>query len=148
MSKFTIKELALVQSTLRSWPATSLEPGPGFSSSDAKPAVRRCCLAWQRAFKAYMDDPGDQEAPGLFAAQDASKAYCNAMPMLVGYEGVRDFIACTAHGILIGAIPPERSGQLLYAAQVALSLVQREPKPAQSVRHVTGPNQGVPTPPH
>ena len=28
----------------------------------------------------------------IFAAKDASVAYCNAMPMLAGREGVRDFL--------------------------------------------------------
>jgi hypothetical protein len=55
------------------------------------------------------------------------------MPLPVGYEGVRDFIACAAHGILIGAIPPEKSGQLLYAAQVALNALQFAPKPPKSL---------------
>jgi hypothetical protein len=67
----------------------------------------------------------------IFAAGPASEAYCNAMPMLVGYEGVRDFIACTAHGILIRAIPQDRAGQLLYAAQVALATLNHAPKPAR-----------------
>jgi hypothetical protein len=54
------------------------------------------------------------------------------MPLLSGVDGVRDFIACTAHGILIGAIPPESSGQVLYAAQVALSFLQYQRKPLKS----------------
>jgi hypothetical protein len=54
------------------------------------------------------------------------------MPMLAGYEGIRDFVACAAHGILIGAIPPERGGQLLYAAQVALNTMHFAHQPPQS----------------
>jgi hypothetical protein len=69
----------------------------------------------------------------VFAAKPAAEAYCNAMPMLVGYEGVRDFIACAAHGILIGAISREKGGQLLYAAQVALAAVHMERKPPRPV---------------
>jgi hypothetical protein len=67
----------------------------------------------------------------ILAAGPAGEAYCNAMPMLVGYEGVRDFLACAAHGILIGAIPQDRAGKLLYAAQVALGTFQDAPKTAQ-----------------
>jgi hypothetical protein len=67
----------------------------------------------------------------MLAAGPAGEAYCNAMPMLVGYEGVRDFLACAAHGILIGAIPQDRAGKLLYAAQVALGTFQHAPKTAQ-----------------
>lgn len=39
--------------------------------------------------------------------------------------------ACVACGILIGALPAERTGQLLYAAQVALSALPRDPKPVR-----------------
>jgi len=63
-----------------------------------------------------------------WAARDASVAYRNAMPLLAGYEGARDFVACVAHGILIGAIPENKAGQLLYAAQVALATIPHERK--------------------
>jgi hypothetical protein len=52
------------------------------------------------------------------------------MPALVGYEGVRDFIACVAYGMLVDAISADRSGQLLYAAQIALNTLPRAPQPA------------------
>jgi hypothetical protein len=54
------------------------------------------------------------------------------MPPLSNRESIRDFIACAAHGILIGAITPQLSGQLLYAAQVALGALKREQKPRKS----------------
>jgi hypothetical protein len=50
------------------------------------------------------------------------------MPAPDSLDNIRDFIACTAHGILIGAIPAERSSQLLCAAQVALGLQQFQAK--------------------
>jgi hypothetical protein len=34
----------------------------------------------------------------MFAADPAGVAYRNAKPMLAGYVGIRDFIACAAHG--------------------------------------------------
>jgi hypothetical protein len=40
-------------------------------------------------------------------------------------------IACVAHGIAIGAIPPEQSAQLLYGAQVAICALRRTPKPSK-----------------
>jgi hypothetical protein len=64
------------------------------------------------------------------AAREAGTAYRNAMPMLAGYEGIRDFIACAAHGILNDAIPLNKSTKLLYAAQVALNALHFEPKQA------------------
>lgn len=132
MSELTKTELSLVQNLLSTLPDASPSPAPGLNASDPKAALRRCCAAWRRAFKAYMDDcDSDEETreeDELFAADDAGKAYRSAMPMLVDYEGIRDFIACAAHGILIGAIPADKSGQLLYAAQVALNTCRRGPK--------------------
>ena len=105
-------------------PAPSLEPDPAHEK-----AVKRCWAAWRRSYNAYMEKSRGTEADKICAAHQAGPAYCNAMPLLAGYENIRDFIACLAHGILIGAIPESKSGQLLYAAQVALSTVHREPKP-------------------
>ena len=118
----------VVQSALEFIPPNkTLEPGPAQHPAGPKAALRHCCVAWKRAFKAYMEDP-NADVPGdeLFASKDAGEAYRNAMPLLVGYNGARDFIACAAHGILIGAIAKDEGGQLLYAAQVALSIAQSE----------------------
>jgi len=68
----------------------------------------------------------------LFAAHEAGPAYCKAMPSLAGYESIRDFLACAAHGILIEAIPQKMANQLLYAAQVALATLHYEPKPQKT----------------
>jgi hypothetical protein len=105
---------------------TSADPGPlpapEPDTASAKTASRRCCASWQRAFKAYMDDSDGDFIDKGHALEDAAHAFCNVMPVLAGYEGIRDFIACAAHGIAIGAISPEKGGQLLYAAQVALNM--------------------------
>jgi hypothetical protein len=54
------------------------------------------------------------------------------MPPLSGYENIRDFIACVAHAMLIGAIQSEQGSKLLYAAQVALCTVRNQPAPSKS----------------
>jgi hypothetical protein len=130
MSQASATELALVETPSHPAPAAKIAPQPSPTPSSPKAALRRCSAAYQRAFKAYMDesDP-DNDMEEVFAAHEGHKAYRKAMPMLAGYEGVRDFIACAAHGILIGALLPESTGQLLYAAQVALNALQFEPKP-------------------
>jgi hypothetical protein len=72
-------------------PATQPDTG------SAKLAFRRCYVAWQRAFKAYMDDhEGDAgDATDIhFASMVAGPAFCNAMPILAGPDGIRDFLAC------------------------------------------------------
>ena len=107
-------------------PNTSLVSIPSRYPAGTQAALRRCCAAWKRAFNAYMDKDPDDNGGELWAAKEAGIAYRNAMPLLVGYEGARDYIACAAHGILIGAIPKEDSGQVLYAAQVALSIAQSQ----------------------
>lgn len=118
---------------------TSIETTPGLvsdpNSTDSSAALKRCCAAWRRAYNAKMDLMDGDVNSTLdmhFASEPAAKAYCKAMPLLSGEEGIRDFIACTAHGVLIGAIKPEKSGQLIYAAQVALSTLNREQKVRKS----------------
>lgn len=128
MSQSTVKELAkIIAETATSGAIT---PAPLLKRSSAGEALRRCRAAWQRAFNASMTANGNRSGYTLAAELDAARAYRNAMPVLSGFNGIHDFIACVAHGILIGAIPPEKSGQLLYAAQVAISTLPHIPKPA------------------
>jgi hypothetical protein len=132
MPNQSLEERALKFAVSNVASSTTLAPGPGTNPSSPKAAIRRCCDAWQRAFDAYMADKEGDEYDKIFAAKPAREAYCNAMPMLAGYEGIRDFIACAAHGVLIGAVPKEKAGQLLYAAQVALATLRHEPKTGYS----------------
>ena len=121
-------ELSLILADPAPQPAST--PAPKLKSDPTRTkAIKRCLAAWRRSFNAYMVDSDGDSMDKVFAAHNADKAYCNAMPLLGSYESIRDFIACTAHGILIGAIPPQQSGHILYAAQVALSTLQCEPKP-------------------
>ena len=109
-------------------------PLPALNSSpkQAKTAIKRCCAAWQRVFDAEMEGTEGDELDKSFAAEEAAPAYCKALPPLAGYENIRNFIACVAHGILINSIPQKRANQLLYAAQVALATCQYEPKSRKS----------------
>jgi hypothetical protein len=138
MSKASLTTLSKVLravSSVGSTTTTTLSPGPGSPQVSAKAAIRRCCNAWQRAYDTHMNTHANT---GLYEEGDASAkaaaAYCNAMPLLTGYQGICDFIACVAHGILIGAIHRERGGQLLYAAQVAISSIKCTPRTAVSTR--------------
>ena len=142
MPKRSLEERVLAQALNHPPRVHTLDPGPGLKPSNPKAALRRCCAAWQRAFDAYMVAHTGSMADKIWAVGPASEAYCNAMPMLVGYEGARDFIACAAHGILIGAIPRDRASQLLYAAQVALATLRHAPKISQ----IPARTSAVPTP--
>ena len=128
MSKMPITEKALTENVSYIPPSSTLAHGPGAEPTDAKAAIRRCCAAWQRAQKAYFEESEDRYKDPVRAAEAAGRAYCNAMPVLAGEDGIRDFIACAAHGILIETIPQERGTQLIYAAQVALNLLHLQSK--------------------
>ena len=125
MTPKTASELSLVEAI----PLPALDSNP----KQARAAIKRCCAAWQRVYDAYMEGTRGSGADAITAAHEAGPAFCKAMPPLAGYESIRDFVACAAHGILIDAIPEKRANQLLYAAQIALVSLNYEPKPRKSV---------------
>jgi hypothetical protein len=127
MPESTLMERALALAVDNTEPVTTMSPPPT-ASAGTQAALRKCRTAWQRAFNESMKNSDGASVDEVFAARDAAQAYCRAMPLLAGPDGVRDFIACAAYGILIGAIPPERSGQVLYAAQIALCALPNSPK--------------------
>jgi hypothetical protein len=122
----TTTELALIDQV------SSAVPENALPHTTIRSALRRCRAAWLRAYSHYMKNSDGDDVDKIYAIKDAARAYCFAMPLLAGPDGIRDFIACTAYGIAIGAIPAERGGQLLYAAQVALNALPRELTPAKS----------------
>jgi hypothetical protein len=97
------------------------------SAATANPAVARCLSAWDPIYKAEIAKGHHR----ITATRVAAPFYCNAMPQLCGYDNIRDFVACAAHGILIGAIDGNSAGKLLYAAQVALATTRRQPAPKE-----------------
>ncbi len=148
MPQKSLEELALDIAIEHAQATTTLAPGPGPKPSSSKAALRRCCAAWQRAFDAYMEQTADRnDIDAVFAARPAAEAYRNAMPLLNGCDGVRDFVACTAHGILIDAIPREKGPQLLSAARVALAAFQAERKPRKAGSPLKKENTKVKTAP-
>jgi hypothetical protein len=119
-------ELTVIEATPA--PPQSSQPNPKASQA----AIKRCMAAWKRVYKESLKYPDPTRTEKALAALYAGPAYCEAMPPLSGYENIRDFIACAAHGILIDAIPEKRANQLLYAAQVALASLNYEPKAPKS----------------
>lgn len=97
---------------------SSLDPAP------RNPAVVRCCQAWQSS----IEDSREKKKCDYESKKYAGAAYRNAMPDLAGYENIRDFIACAAHGMLIGAVDPIEGPKFLYAAQVAIGALRHQPK--------------------
>jgi hypothetical protein len=135
-------------------PVTVLPPPPANAPESTAAAIARCRQAWQQAFAEYVkkNRRNDGHLVQDKAARHAANAYRGAMPPLAGYEGVRDFIACVAYGMLIDAIPADRSGQLLYAAQVALSALPRAAARQLEAKQLNGraeaerPGTSLPTP--
>ncbi|MGA2048048.1 MAG: hypothetical protein ABSG96_10150 [Terracidiphilus sp.] len=83
------------------------------------PAVAHCCDVWERVHAGGLK----KKNGGALALYDANSAFQHAIPPLVGYENICDFIACVGYGMLTGKILEASGTRLLYAAQVALSTV-------------------------
>lgn len=136
-----INEAALIKVLSEPRTSTTLDPGPVLHSTSARTALRRCMNAWQRTFDAYKKPDIEDGLEQVVAAHLAGPSYRNAMPLLTGYEGIRNFIACAAQGILLGAIPHQMGGQLLYSAQVALATLQHETARAPKTKPVRSSRQ-------
>jgi len=91
-------------------------PDPSGAVMD-NPAIVRCCLAHNGALQAANANKESDYA----AEKSAKRAYRSAMPPLSGRQNIRDFIACIAHGMLMGVIRESEGTKLLYAAQIAYS---------------------------
>ena len=109
-------------------------------SKHSRAAIKRCCAAWQRSFDACLEGKEVNAITRAFTINAAGPAFYKAMPPLAGQENICDYIACAAHGILINAIPEKRANQLLYAAQVVLSSLNRERKSGKSACTPTPPS--------
>jgi len=99
-------------------------------------ALERCSKAWHRFFDLASIDPRDENLNCIednernaFAIEQAANAYRDAMPLLLSYENIRDFIACTAHGMLQHVFDLDECRELLGAAKIAMALLKTQPKP-------------------
>jgi hypothetical protein len=95
---------------------------PRDRTSRASKAVSQCVAAWDEAHS-HAKDKGQTTAAALRAA---TVAYKLAMPKLDNLPAIRAAIACIAHGISLEVFTGRDASQLLYAAQVALSIHQRK----------------------
>lgn len=106
--------------------ATSTAPAD--NQPKRSPAVQSCVHAYQQARLR------NQASGASHDSQDdsAASAYRKAMPELSSYYNIRDFIACTAHGMALRAIDTVEGSKLLYAAQVALGALRMMPRELQT----------------
>jgi hypothetical protein len=86
-------------------------------------ALKRC----ERAFRnAYLRTKAEGNEYGADSAgRDAYKA---ALPALDTVEEIRAYIACVAQGINLGVYDGKDGSQLLYAAQIAISVIRQKGK--------------------
>jgi hypothetical protein len=91
---------------------------------EQNPAVALCYESYRRA----LDEASEKRMFTGKAFRLARFVYLKAMPPLAGRENIRDFIACVTHGMLLKIIEPEEATRLFYAAQVAQSGANREPR--------------------
>lgn len=103
-------------------PAVTDQPSPLPPLRNA--AVLRCCAARESSLRESQARKRDSYDTDHFATY----AYCDAMPDLSGQQNIRDFIACVAHGMVTGVIDAIEGPKFLYAAQVAIGALRREPK--------------------
>jgi hypothetical protein len=94
------------------------------SSATTNPAIAKCREAWLHRFEAGIS----RKEGNVLAAYYADAAYREAMPPLIDHDSIRDFIACAADGMLVDTIDFQNGTQLLYAAQVAMSTLNRKPR--------------------
>lgn len=85
------------------------------------PVIARCCDTGTRAYHTTL-----AKTKSEFEANHAAHmAYRSAIPPLTNAENIRHFVACVAHGMLIGTIAKTDGARFLYAAQVASGATRR-----------------------
>lgn len=95
---------------------------PRDRTTRAAKAVERCKAEWSSAYELA-------KAKGLAAPKAlrmASVAYKLAMPQMDSLPGIRAAITCIAQGISLEVFDGRDGSQLLYAAQVALSVLHKK----------------------
>jgi hypothetical protein len=107
------------------------------NSDPAARAISRCRMAWQTAHDDYMrqHSTGKENLIALGfikleAEKKAAAAYRDTMPSFSSRESIQGFIACVAYGVIFEVFSESLSSKLLYAAQVAVGALPREPKPS------------------
>jgi hypothetical protein len=88
--------------------------------SNAEAAIQRCTSAANEAKRAA-------EASGLTAKESRYRsimAFKVSMPRMDTNDGCIEAVSCTMAGMLAGFLSTEEVGKLLYAAQIAQSLLR------------------------
>lgn len=108
---------------------TEPAPTPALESTPAPPPRNPAVLRCMEAFRRSIEESRARKMEKYDAQRLATAAYLEVVPDLSGFENIRDFIACVAHGMMANFISEIEGNKLLYAAQVATSVLRIEPKP-------------------
>ena len=100
------------------------------------PAAVRC---WN-AYCAGLKDALAKGVKDYLAEKHGKAAYSQAMPDLIGYDNIQNYVACVAKGLLLELFGNDEASRLLYAAQVALTACRR---PALKSRPVGRPKSAI-----
>jgi hypothetical protein len=118
--------------------------------AESKRAVKKCVAAYAAAYRDAFQTLREQRAPdedgkpghyrhanpASFAHLLASSAYRDQVPPIIDRRSIAAYVACVAHGVVLQVFDGKESTQLMYTAQVAMSVhaAQGEPKPAPKSR--------------
>jgi len=87
-------------------------------------ALSHCKAEWTRAHELARS----KGQPAVRAQRMAAVAYKIAMPQMNSLAGIKAAIACIAQGIRLEVFDGKDGSQLLYAAQVAMSIHREKGK--------------------
>jgi hypothetical protein len=102
--------------------ATATTAPPRDRTSRTDKALALCKDEWTHAFTIAQE----KGLPAAKALRMASVAYKLAMPKMDSLPSIRASIACIAQGITLEVFDGRDGSQLLYAAQVALSVLKQK----------------------
>jgi hypothetical protein len=113
--------------------AATENPNPK-ADNPKNPALERCIKAWNRTYDLASINPKhesldhfeENDVDELFARQQGANAFRSALPIIAGYENIRDFIACVTYGMLMDILPREECRELFEAAKIAMALLRAQ----------------------
>ncbi len=88
----------------------------------AHPTLKKCLTAYLEQARAEIA----AEHPWTYVRAAAVMAYKLNMPEMDTLEGVRQYVNAVANGVCLGIFNGKEASSLLYAAQVAMSSLNRK----------------------
>jgi hypothetical protein len=99
------------------------------TTNDENEAIVHCMKAWNYAYKKEAADLDDDESD-YPAHKAGNEAYLRAIPPLVCYENICEFIACINFAAMTDIITFSEAKHYRANAKLALTAVLRKPKPS------------------